>query len=121
MHLRYGITFSHSQMKMKQSAATSDISNWKHDLTLTIPVRRLTFDLTAEYYRNDLTDGHHKDFFLADIKTSYKSRHIDLALSLCNLLNSGTYSYVIASDLIRRASTNRIRGREIIISIYYKL
>lgn len=121
MHLRYGITFSHSQMKMKQSAATSDISNWKHDLSLTIPVRRLTFDLTAEYYRNDLTDGHHKDFFLADIKTSYKSRHIDLALSLCNLMNSGTYSYVIASDLIRRASTNRIRGREIIISIYYKL
>ncbi len=121
MHLRYGLTFSHSQMKMEQTATTSDISNWKHDLSLTIPVRRLTFDLTAEYYRNDLTDGHHKDFFLADIKTSYKSRHIDLALSLCNLLNSGTYSYVIASDLIRRASTNRIRGRELLLTAYYKI
>lgn len=121
MHLRYGLTFSHSQMKMEQSAVTSDISNWKHDLSLIIPIRRLTFDLTAEYYRNDLTDGHHKDFFLADIKTSYKSRHIDLTLSLCNLFNSDTYSYVIASDLIRRASTNRIRGREIVLSIFYKL
>lgn len=121
MHLRYGLSFSHSQMKMEQSAVTSDISNWKHDLSLIIPVRRLTFDLTAEYYRNDLTDGHHKDFFLADIKTSYKSRHIDLTLSLCNLFNSDTYSYVIASDLIRRASTNRIRGREIVLSIFYKL
>ena len=121
MHLRYGLTFSHSQMKMEQSAVTSDISNWKHDLSLIIPVRRLTFDLTTEYYRNDLTDGHHKDFFLADIKTSYKSRHIDLTLSLCNLFNSDTYSYVIASDLIRRASTNRIRGREIVLSIFYKL
>lgn len=121
MHLRYGLTFSHSQMKMEQSAVTSDISNWKHDLSLIIPIRRLTFDLTTEYYRNDLTDGHHKDFFLADIKTSYKSRHIDLTLSLCNLFNSDTYSYVIASDLIRRASTNRIRGREIVLSIFYKL
>ena len=121
MHLRYGITYSQSRMKMERTATTSDIINWKHDLSLIIPVRRLTFDLAAEYYRNDLTDGHHKDFFLADIKTSYKSRHIDLTLSLCNLFNSGTYSYVIASDLIRRASTNRIRGREIIISIFYKL
>lgn len=121
MHLRYGITFSLSQMKMEQTAATSDISNWKHDLSLTIPIRRLTFDLTAEYYRNDLTDGHYKDFFLTDIKTSYKSRHIDLTLSLCNLLNSDTYSYVIASDLIRRTSTNRIRGREVLLTAHYKL
>ena len=121
MHLRYGITFSQSRMKMEQSATSSDISNWKHDLSLIIPVHRLTFDFTAEYYRNDLTDGHHKDFFLADIETSYKSRHIDLTLSLCNLFNSDTYSCVIASDLIRRASTNRIRGRELLLTAYYKI
>lgn len=121
MRLRYGLTFSQSRMKMEQSATTSDISNWKHDLSLTLPVRSLTFDLAAEYYRNELTGGAHKDFLLADIKAGYKSRHIDLTLSLCNLLNRDTYSCVVTSDLIRSSSTNRIRGRELLMSVYYKL
>jgi len=121
MHLRYGLAFSQSRMKMDIPASTPDIRNWKHDLSLIIPVHPLTFDFSAEYYRNGLTDGNHKDFFIADIKTSYKSRHIDLSLLFSNLFNQDTYSYVIASDLIRRASTNSIRGREIILSIYYKL
>jgi len=121
MHLRYGLTFSQSRMKMDLPVSAPDIRNWKHDLSLTIPVHSLTIDLTAEYYRNDLMGGNRKHFFLADIKTSYKSRHIDLSLLLSNLFNQDTYSYVIASDLISRASTNRIRGREIMLSIYYKL
>ena len=121
MHLRYGITLSESRMKMELSAATSDICNWKHDLSLILPVRPLTFDLTAEFYRNDLTDGSHKDFLLADAKMSYKSRHFDLSLLLSNLLNNNTYSYVTINDLMSSSSTSRIRGRELLLSVYYKL
>ena len=106
---------------MEQSATTSDICNWKHDLSLTLPVRHLTFDITAEYYRNELTRGSYKDFFLSDAKVSYKSRHFDLSLLLSNLLNNDTYSYVTVSDLMSNSSTNRIRGRELFLSVYYKL
>ncbi|MCH5308912.1 MAG: hypothetical protein J1E58_03545, partial [Prevotella sp.] len=121
MHLRYGITLSESWMKMEQSTAASNISNWKHDLSLTIPVSPLTFDLTAEYYRNELMDGSHKGFFLADAKVSYKSRHLDLSFLLSNLLNNDTYSYVVISDLISSSSVSRIRGRELFLSVAYKL
>ena len=121
MHLRYGLTFNKSQMKMEQSATTSDICNWKHDLSLTLPVRSFTFALSAEYYSNELTRGNYKDFFLADAKVSYKSRHFDLALLLSNLLNNDTYSYTTVNDLMSSSSTCRIRGRELFLSAYYKL
>ena len=121
MHLRYGLTFNQSRMKMELSAAASDISNWKHDLSLTIPLRPITFDCVAEYYRNELISGKHKDFFLADVKVSHKSRHLDLSLLLSNLLNNDTYSYVTINDLISSSSTSRIRGRELLLSLSYKL
>lgn len=121
MHLRYGLTFSQSRMKMEQSAKATNIHNWKHDLSLTMPIQLLTFDLAAEYYHNETMPGNYKDFFLTDVKVGYKFRHFDLTLSLSNLLNNNTYSYVVVSDLIRNSSTNHIRGREFLITLYYRL
>ena len=121
MHLRYGLTFSQNRMKMEQSATASTVNNWKHDLSLTLPARSFTFALSAEYYRNELTRDNYKDFFLTDAKVSYKSRHFDLSLLLSNLLNNDTYSYVTINDLMSSSSTCRIRGRELLLSIFYKL
>lgn len=120
MRFRYGLTFSNSRMKMEQSEMSMNIHNWKHDMTVAIPIDRFSLDLTGEYYRNELTDGKYKDFFLADIKAAYKFRHLDISLALNNLLNRNTYSYVTASNLIRTSSINVIRGRELIVSLYYK-
>ena len=116
MHLRYGITFSHKSMDYSQA-----IDNWKQDLSIIIPINPFTIDLRGEYYRNEITSGNYKDFFLADIKASYKSKRLDLTLSLNNLLNRDTYSYVITSDLTSSTSTNCIRGRELLLTAYYKL
>ena len=121
MRFRYGLTFSNNRMKMEQSDVSMNIHNWKHDMTVTIPIDKLSFDLMGEYYRNELTDGSYKDFFIADIKASYKFRHLDISVALNNLLNRSTYSYVTASDLIRATSINVIRGRELLVSLYYKL
>lgn len=121
MRFRYGLTFSNNRMKMEQSDISMNIHNWKHDMTVTIPIDKLSFDLMGEYYRNELTDGSYKDFFIADIKASYKFRHLDISVALNNLLNRSTYSYVTASDLIRATSINVIRGRELLVSLYYKL
>ena len=121
MHLRYGITFSQNRMKIHSMDYSHTIDNWKQDLSIIIPIIPFTIDLRGEYYRNEITSGNYKDFFLADIKASYKSKRLDLTLSLNNLLNRDTYSYVVTSDLTSSTSTNRIRGRELLLTAYYKL
>ncbi len=121
MHLRYGITFSQNRMKIQSMDYSHKIDGWKQDLSIIIPIKPFTIDLRGEYYRNEITSGNYKDFFLADIKASYKSKRLDLTLSLNNLLNRDTYSYVVTSDLTSSTSTNRIRGRELLLTAYYKL
>ena len=121
MHLRYAITFSQNRMKIQSMDYSHKIDGWKQDLSIIIPINPFTIDLRGEYYRNEITSGNYKDFFLADIKASYKSKRLDLTLSLNNLLNRDTYSYVITSDLTSSTSTNCIRGRELLLTAYYKL
>lgn len=121
MHLRYGLTFNQSRMQIQSMDYSLKTDGWKQDLSIVIPVSPFTIDLRGEYYRNEITSGNYKDFFLADIKASYKSKRLDLTLSLNNLLNRDTYSYVVTSDLTSSTSTNRIRGRELLLTAYYKL
>ena len=121
MHLRYGLTFNQSRMQIQSMDYSLKTDGWKQDLSIVIPVSPFTIDLRGEYYRNEITSGNYKDFFLADIKASYKSKRLDLTLSLNNLLNRDTYSYVITSDLTSSTSTNHIRGRELLLTAYYKL
>lgn len=121
MHLRYGLTFNQNRMKIQSMDYSQKIDGWKQDLSIIIPINPFTIDLRGEYYRNEITSGNYKDFFLADIKASYKSKRLDLTLSLNNLLNRDTYSYVVTSDLTSSTSTNRIRGRELLVTAYYKL
>ena len=121
MHLRYGLTFNQSRMQIQSMDYSLKTDGWKQDLSIIIPVSPFTIDLRGEYYRNEITSGNYKDFFLADIKASYKSKRLDLTLTLNNLLNRDTYSYVITSDLTSSTSTNRIRGRELLLTAYYKL
>ena len=121
MHLRYGLTFNQSRMQIQSMDYSLKTDGWKQDLSIVIPVSPFSIDLRGEYYRNEITSGNYKDFFLADIKASYKSERLDLTLSLKNLLNRDTYSYVITSDLTSNTSTNHIRGRELLLTAYYKL
>ena len=120
MHLRYGVTYGQNRMKMPTMDYSQAIDNWRQDLSVILPIHPFTIDLQGEYYRNEIANGHHKDFFLADIKASYKSKRLDLTLALSNLLNRDTYTYVVTSDLTSSTSTNRIRGREVLLSVYYK-
>lgn len=121
MHLRYGLTFSQSSTRIQSMDYTQEIDGWKHDLSVVLPFNPFTIDLRGEYYRNEITSRDYKDFFLADIKVGYKFRRLDLTLSLNNLLNRDTYSYVITNNLTSSTSTSRIRGREVLMSLFYNL
>ena len=120
MRLRYGFAFSQNRMKIQSMDYSQTTDGWKQNLSVIIPIDLFAIDVRGEYYRNEITSGNYKNFFLADIKAGYKTKHLDLTLSLNNLLNHDTYSYVITSDLSSSTSTNHIRGREILISLYYK-
>ena len=121
MHLRYSLTFNQNRIKIQSMDYSQKIDGWKQDLSLVLPFQPFIIEFRGEYYRNEITSGNYKDFFLADIKASYKSKRLDLTLSLNNLLNRDTYSYVITSDLTSSTSTNCIRGRELLLTAYYKL
>ena len=121
MHLRYGITYNQSRLKIPTTNYSQALDHWKQDLSVILPISPFAIELRGEYYRNEITSGCYKDFFLADIKASYKSKRLDLSLSLNNLLNRNTYSYVVTSDLTTSTSTNCIRGRELLLTAYYKL
>lgn len=120
MRLRYGFVFNQNRMKIQSMHYTQATDGWKQNLSVIIPIDPFSIDVRGEYYRNEITSGNYKNFFLADIKAGYKTKHLDLSLSLNNLLNHDTYSYVITSDLSSSTSTNHIRGREVLISLYYK-
>lgn len=120
MRLRYGFAFSQNRMKIQSMDYSQTTDGWKQNLSVIIPIDPFSIDVRGEYYRNEITSGNYKNFFLADIKAGYKTKHLDLSLSLNNLLNHDRYSYVITSDLSSSTSTNHIRGREVLISLYYK-
>jgi len=48
------------------------------------------------------------------------TRRFDFALSLNNLLNKKNYAYSINSNFIRSYSNLNIRGRELMLNIYFK-
>lgn len=121
MHLTYSVTCSRNRMESKSLSSNNTISNWDHDWTLTVPIKIITFDLQAEYDHNQLLAKQYKDFFLADVGIKYEMKHIRWELNFRNILNKKTYSYVLNEDLIHSYLTNRIRGREIMLSASFHL
>lgn len=121
VQLQYGITFNQNRIKIPSTDYSQATDGWREDLTVIIPANPFSIYIHGEYYRNEITNKKYKDFFLTDIKIGYKSKSIDVTLSLNNLLNYDRYSYVVTNDLMSSTYTNIIRGREALVSLYYKL
>lgn len=118
----YHLTWMRNAMKMPQLSSSSTLNSWKHEAKVHIPiVKLLSMDALAEYYHNQLSNQQYKDIFFADAALRLQLKRFDLTLSLNNILNEKSYSYAINSDLMRSTSSQRIRGRELMISILYKL
>jgi hypothetical protein len=121
MHFRYGMAFRQNRMKMQSIAVIQKTDSWKQDMSLIIPFHAFSIELKGEYYRNKLASDTHNELFLADIRADYRLQHIDLTISINNLLNKENFSYFLTRDLMTSSSTNRIRGREILFTAYYRL
>lgn len=119
MHVKYNLNYSRNQMEMAAISTTTNITNWKHMVTLEIPIKTMTVKIDNEYYRNELANGTHKNFLLTDVGMGYKVNHFDITLALRNLFNHDTFAYMVNNELISTFYSNKIRPREVLLSFYY--
>lgn len=119
--LTYKLTYGYNQMKMTVLKRTSNFNSWKHEGSLRIPLCKVLSLITmTEYYHNQIAQKKFKDVFFQNITLKLQARHFDLSLNMNNILNKRNYSYGINNTLSSSFCSQDIRGRELMLSVYYK-
>lgn len=119
--LAYKLTYGFHQMKMPAFGKTSNLNSWKHEGSLRIPLCKvLSLETLTEYYHNEVAKKMFKDMFFQDFTLIFKAKHFDLSLAWNNVFNNKSYSYGINNTLSSSFSNQDIRGRELMLSFYYK-
>lgn len=117
----YKLTYGFHQMKMPAFGKTSNLNSWKHEGSLRMPLCKiLSLEALTEYYHNEVVQKKFKDMFFQDITLIFKAKHFDLSLAWNNVFNHKNYSYGINNTLSSSFSNQNIRGRELMLSFYYK-
>lgn len=117
----YKLTYSFNQMKMPMLGRTSNLNSWKHEGKVVIPLcKTLNLESLTEYYHNEVAQKKFKDIFFQDFSLKFKVKHFDFSLALNNVFNNKNYGYGINNTLSSSFSNQDIRGRELMISFYYK-
>lgn len=124
MNMIYRMDYSLNQLKMSDEDTTSDTKEYKHTLELIFhPWEKLNFSVLGEHYYTEFTDDVSKHLVLMDVKAEYNlSDKWQLILSARNLLNQKEYNYTVvnAEDFTKSFTSYQIRGRDVLLSLYYK-
>ena len=119
--INYKLTYAFHQMKMPAFRKTSNLNSWKHEGSLRLPLCKvLSLETLTEYYHNEIAQKEFKDMFFQDFTLIFKAKHFDLSLAWNNVFNNKSYSYGINNTLSSSFSNQDIRGRELMLSFYYK-
>ena len=119
--INYKLTYGFHQMKMPAFGKTSNLNSWKHVGSLRLPLCKvLSLETLTEYYHNEIAQKEFKDMFFQDFTLVFKAKHFDLSLAWNNVFNNKSYSYGINNTLSSSFSNQDIRGRELMLSFYYK-
>ena len=100
-----------------------DVAPWlstiKNELSLNfVPHAKWEWQISGEYYRNELTEGTFKNIVMLDTKLIFKpSKRIELCASLTNIFNKTQYNCIIYSQLSSLESQRQLRGRQLLLSI----
>ena len=106
---------------MPTLSSVSTINNWKHNAYLRLFLtKKITTEARTEYYHNQIANNKFKDIFFADLAMRYSFKKFDITLELNNLLNKKSYEYGINGTFVHSYNNLNIRGRELMVSIYYK-
>lgn len=119
--LGYNIEYSYYQTDMPALSSAYTLNNWKHNAYLRLFLtKKFTTEARAEYYHNQIAKDKFKDIFFADLAMRYSFKKFDITLEINNLLNKKGYGYGVNGTFVRSYNSLNIRGREIMVSVYYK-
>ena len=121
LNWQYHTTFALNQMEV-DLRKVSALDQWKHVFSVAAsPMKRLQLQVTGEYYRNEVVKDIYKDILLLDSKLTYNfSKILELSATLSNVFNKKTYDYTLYSEISSTTYEHRLRGREFLVSIYWK-
>ena len=117
----YELNWNKDKMVLKNLGFDSSSINLAHHLTFNFqPLKSWFIKLHGEHYRNQIADHQYKNLTLADASTSYGFKNgMELSLTALNLFNQRTYGYTIYSGLTRTGKEYQLRGRTILMSIFF--
>lgn len=121
LNWQYYATFALNQMEV-DLRKVSALDQWKHVFSVAAsPMKRLQLQVTGEYYRNEVVKDIYKDILLLDSKLTYNfSKVLELSATLSNVFNKKSYDYTLYSEISSTTYEHRLRGREFLVSIYWK-
>ena len=104
------------------NAEPNRLQGFEHSFSLYYtPIKKLSLSLMGEYYHNEHYHKQYTDHILMDAKAIFKLRtNLELTLSLRNLLNTREYAYTTYTQLMSLSESQPIRGRECLLSVYYR-
>ena len=69
---------------------------------------------------NQIEKNKFKDIFFTDIAMKYAAKKFDITMELNNILNKKNYGYGLNGAFVHSYSNLNIRGRELMVTLYYK-
>lgn len=98
------------------------LQGFEHSFSLYYsPLKKLSLSLTGEYYHNEQYQHQYTDHFLMDARAICRLRsNLELTLSLRNILNTHEYAYTTYTELTSLSESCPIRGRECLLSVYFR-
>ena len=117
----FRFTWGKSMLRISDMPKHSS-NNFIYSGSMTVtPCSLITWTTGGEFYRNQIEEGHYKKMFILDTKLTFNiSKRIEVSASITNLLNKKEYSYTSYGTLSKYERSNKLRGREFMISIYLK-
>ncbi|WP_197020320.1 carboxypeptidase regulatory-like domain-containing protein [Prevotella sp. P6B1] len=121
LNWKYELEYGNSRLRMGNEAANS-LQSFEHSFSLYYsPVKKLLLSFVGEYYHNEIVRHQYTDHLLLDAKAIWKLRsNFELTFTLKNMLNVDHYAYTTYTQLMKYSLSQPIRGRELLVSIYFR-
>lgn len=121
LNWKYELEYGSTHLRIGDDRPNA-LQGFEHSFSLYYsPVKKLSLSLIGEYYHNEVSNHQYSDHFLMDTKAILKLRsNLELTLSLNNIFNVSRYSYTTYTELMSLSESQPIRGRELLLGLYFR-
>ncbi len=121
LNWKYELEYGSTRLRVDDGEPSS-LQRFEHSFSLYYsPGKKLSLSLTGEYYHNEVSYHQYSNHFLMDTKAILKLRsNLEMTLNIHNILNIDHYAYTTYTELMYISESRPIRGRELLLSIYFR-